>query len=122
MKFKFIFRNKIFYKEKYFKDIKKLKRFVSREVSKKELDIILFYIDDQDERILLISKEDFDVMVLTMNHKSFIDVRVYLIGDLIWVNDHLDDSLVRTFYMNRLLQRHENPHKINEKKFAKDLQ
>lgn len=81
----------------------------------------MFYIDDQDERILLISREDFDVMVHTMNHKDVIDVRVHLLKDLIWVDDQLDDILVKTFYTNVLLQKFENPNKIKEKEFQKDL-
>lgn len=82
----------------------------------------MFYIDEEDELILLINEEDFKVMKQTLFMKAEVLILIRKIQDVIREDMYVDENLVTVFYKNLLLRKFPNAHDIQKHEFDSELE
>lgn len=121
MRLKFIFGDRRKACNVQFVSILQLRRFVGEKFGKKESDLLLCYLDEDQELMLLVTEEDFKGFLQTTASGEEITVIVRKLREAVTEGGKVDQNLISIFFLNELSLRFSSPSAMKTEQFDKHL-
>lgn len=104
-----------------FVSIQQLRRFVGEKFRKKETGLLLCYLDEDQELMLLISDEDFKGFLQTTQSLEEVTVIVRKLKEAVNEGGKVDQNLISIYFLNELSMRFASPSAMKSEQFEKHL-